>query len=450
MDTPDTPDTPKTRAKALAPPLWRAVPQSLIVPLLGLGLAVALQFYAKPWLGDYRDKILLDIGINIILAVSLNIVNGFTGQFSIGHAGFMAVGGYTAGFLMYYGSIMLWGDPSAHGAFLSWTGNPADFPLQGAHLAWNELFNLSDLFFLGALLAGGLLAALAGLLVGLPSLRLRGDYLAIVTLGFGEIVRAVLQASKEMLSDPDEIRRTGWLDLPLHLGSSTGLSNLPYYTSQFWVWTFVTLTVLTAYRVKTSSFGRAFLAIRENEIAAEAVGVPTTRYKVLAFVLAAFFAGIAGGLYAHELGISLSPGDLGFMKSFDIIIMVVLGGMGSISGAIMAAALLTILPEWLRQPTHVWPLGLAIIILLLVLRRGRLSRMIHTLAGLTVLFELLRFLSIRFGIQLADYRMILYALALIVMMILRPQGFFGVYEIWDVRRLWKAARPPAPPAEAAA
>jgi branched-chain amino acid transport system permease protein len=163
-----------------------------------------------------------------------------------------------------------------------------------------------------------------------------------------------------------------------------GFSGIPYYTDLFWVYLFATVTVVVALHLKFSSYGRAFLSIRENEIAAEAVGINTTKLKVRAFVLAAAFAGIAGGLFAHEVGTSLNPRELGFQKSFDIVIMVVLGGMGSVSGAVLAAIVLTLLPEALRG--------------------------------------------------FSEFRMPIYALALILMMILRPQGILGLKEIWELRK----------------
>jgi branched-chain amino acid transport system permease protein len=331
------------------------------VPLLcGIALAVVLQTAGAGWIGPFYGKILMDIGINVILAVSLNIVNGFTGQFSIGHAGFMAVGGYTAGAITYYGSILSFGSAQA---------------LPG-------LFGPGDALFVASCVAGGLAAAVAGLVVGLPSLRLRGDYLAIVTLGFGEIVRVLLQRSGDVLTSPDEVRAASASTLAGSLGGSLGFTGIPYYTDLMWVGVFVAITLFVAGRLKDSGIGRSMLAIRENEVAAEAVGVPTTRYKVLAFVLAAGFAGIAGGLFAHEVGTSLNPRELGFQKSFDIVIMVVLGGMGSISGCVAAAIVLTVLPEALRD--------------------------------------------------FAQWRMPVYALLLILMMIVRPQGLFGLREIGDV------------------
>jgi branched-chain amino acid transport system permease protein len=349
------------RALALRPS-WVKAPRFLAPIAIGIGLAALAQFVLEPVIGPFYAKVLVDIGINVILAVSLNLVNGFTGQFSIGHAGFMAVGGYAAGVVTYYMSYKLWGSADLHGG----------------------LFGSGDFLYVGAMLIGGVLAAVVGYLVGLPSLRLRGDYLAIVTLGFGEILRVILQRSDDVLVDKAVIAERSILSLSTHVGGALGFTGLPYYTNLFWVWTFVTITLLVAYRLKESSYGRAFLSIRENEIAAEAMGINVTKFKVRAFTIAAFFAGIAGGLFAHEVGTSLNPRELGFQKSFEVVIMVVLGGMGSVSGAVLAAFILTILPELLRG--------------------------------------------------FSEYRMIVYALALIIMMIVRPQGLLGIREVWQLGR----------------
>jgi len=332
---------------------------------LACGIAIAwfLQQFVVPAVGPFYAKILLDIGIAIVAAVSLNIVNGFGGQFSIGHAGFMMVGGYAAAWLTYYGSIQLWGSPALHGGFLGG----------------------GDLLFLAACVLAGVVAALAGLLVGLPSMRLRGDYLAIVTLGFGEIMRVLVQRTSDVMS-PADAARSSMAGALGHLGGSLGFGGIPTYTRVFYVYVFVAILVVCAYRLKISSRGRALLAVRENEIAAEAMGINTARVKIQAFVMSAFFAGIGGTLFAHELGTTLTPRDLGVQKSIDLVIMVVLGGMGSITGVVLAAAILTILPELFRG--------------------------------------------------FADYRMPVYALALIVVMIVRPQGLFGIKELWDTR-LWR-------------
>lgn len=334
----------------------------------------------------FAAKLCLDIAIAIILAVSLNMVNGYTGQFSMGHAGFMAIGGYFAAALTYYGSIRLFGSAQPVGGMLSWGFNISDMP------DGTPLVSRGDLLFLAACLLGGLVAAFAGYLVGLPSLRLRGDYLAIVTLGFGEIVRVLLQTSRPQLSRAADVEAAPIYQLPLHLGQALGFNRVPAYTTLFWTYIVVCITVLVAFRLKYSTAGRAMLAIREDEIAAEAMGINTTRYKVRAFVLASFFAGVAGALFAHQIG-SINAGELGFIKSFDIIIIIVLGGLGSISGAVIAAVVLTLLPEALRE--------------------------------------------------VAEYRMIAYAVMLILIMILRPQGLFGIREVWElgpVRRLWRRVR----------
>ena len=332
-----------------------------IAPLASvLAIAVMVHALVVPLVGPFYAKVIVDIGINAMLAVSLNIVNGFTGQFSIGHAGFMAIGGYVGAVITYYGSFLLWDSPALRDGLAGQT------------------------LFLSGCLAGGLIAAFFGYVVGLPSLRLRGDYLAIVTLGFGEILRVMLQQTGDVATTIQEVRSALPFGVATKIGGALGFTGVPFYTSPLAVYVFCGITALVAYRLKSSTYGRAFLSIRENELAAEAMGIHTTRFKVRAFVLAAFFAGIAGALYAHEVGVTLTPRELGFQKSFDIVIMVVLGGMGSISGSVIAAALLTILPEALRS--------------------------------------------------FAEYRLVIYALLLIAVMLSRPQGLLGVREIWDLRK----------------
>ncbi|MEQ1503365.1 MAG: branched-chain amino acid ABC transporter permease [Myxococcota bacterium] len=358
------------RARALAPS-WAQAAATIAGPIVAsIAFAAALQFGIGPMIGPFYAKILTDVGIAIVLAVSLNLVNGFTGQFSIGHAGFMAVGGYTAGAITYYGHQLIWGSLQHQGGLFGW----------------------STLLFVCALIGGGLVASVAGVVVGLPSLRLRGDYLAIVTLGFGEIVRVLLQRSDDVLVDAATIHQSSWTTLVTSLGGSLGFTGLPFLTNLFWVWIAACAVLLVSFRLKRSDQGRALLSIREDEVAAEAMGIPTTRFKVQAFVYAAFFAGIAGGLFAHEVGTTLNPRELGFQKSFEIVIMVVLGGMGSVSGTTLAAVLLTVLPEALRE--------------------------------------------------FSEYRMIAFALTLIVMMLVRPQGLFGVREIWEAPALrrWFGSR----------
>ncbi len=457
------------KARQLRPGIGAATLSSAW-PVLGVVLlAVALQLVIKPLLsgvagGDFYSKVILDIGINVVLAVSLTMVNGFTGQFSIGHAAFMAVGGYTGAGIVYYGSMYAYGDPAARAGALSTM-------LTDHHPG--VLFTGGDALYVTALVAGGLVAAACGFVVGLPSLRLKGDYLAIVTLGFGEILRVLIQQSSDVSYEADEVRaaplvglaqlferpRADW-QAPVwaRLGGPLGFSGLPFYTSLFWVFTVTGLTLLVAYRLKQSTFGRAFLSIREDEIAAEAMGVNTTRYKVWAFVISAFFAGVAGALFAHTTGVQLSAQELGFQKSFDIIIMVVLGGMGSISGAAIAAAAVTMLPEILRDPTKLvqWFPGILVLTLACAIAawivravRGVTAKPLWAAAGggaaviaLTALgytaVVVSRWIGHPLDIKLGDYRMLIFALSLILMMILRPQGLFGVREIWD-KALWPKA-----------
>jgi branched-chain amino acid transport system permease protein len=313
-------------------------------------LASALLSLGSGHIDAYYLQVILLVGINIILAVSLNLVNGYTGQFSLGHAGFMAVGAYTCA------AITLFGGPK----FLAAVGG-------GGSLATGTLF-------LFALIVGGLMAAVAGLLVGIPSLRLKGDYLAIVTLGFGEIIRVILRNVDS-------------------LGGALGLNGLPPYTNFFWTYSFAAVTIYVVVGMVHSTYGRGFIAVHDDEVAAEAMGINTTKRKIIAFVIGAFFAGIAGGIYAHTVG-SIDPKGFNFIKSIEIVVMVILGGMGNTPGVIMAAILLTLLPEGLRAAS-----GYSL--------------------PLPFLPE-----SWRSLLWIKDARMIIYSLLLIVLMLTRPQGLF--------------------------
>ncbi|HKQ19357.1 MAG TPA: branched-chain amino acid ABC transporter permease [Candidatus Eisenbacteria bacterium] len=268
-----------------------------------LGAVFLLDRALVQGMNPYIYRILVLCGLNVILAMSLNLVNGVTGQFSIGHAGFMAVGAYTSAAFTVYATPRLFGvEPGA-------SAGAAAGP------------------FLLAILIGGILAAVAGILVGLPSMRLRGDYLAIVTLGFGEIIRvAILNIDS--------------------VGGARGFAGVPQRANLGWVAAFCVITFFVIRNLIRSYHGRALLAIREDEIAAEALGVPTTRYKVAAFTISAFFAGVAGALFSHYT--YLHTNSFTFMKSIEVIVMVVLGGMGSLTGSIVGATLLTALPEALR------------------------------------------------------------------------------------------------------
>jgi len=283
-------------------------------------------------LNQYYQINLNSMFINIILAVSLNLINGFTGQLSLGHAGFMAVGAYVS-------------------------------------VIFTTLLHLP---FILAVVAACAAAALAGFIIGVPTLRLRGDYLAIATLGFGEIIRVVLQN----------------ID---YVGGPSGIMGIAKDTTWPWLFGSVILTLVVIVNLINSSYGRAIISIREDEVAAELMGIDTTRYKVLAFVIGAMFAGLAGALYAHYFYI-IKPDTFNFMKSFDILVMVVLGGLGSTTGAVIAAIFITSLTAALQSFPAI--------------------------------------------------RMILYALILIVVMIYRPQGLMGNKELGrkTLARMWGAKK----------
>jgi branched-chain amino acid transport system permease protein len=307
----------------------------LIAVLAAIGVSYFSAHFNRYYLG-----IAIDIGINIILAVSLNLINGHTGQFSLGHAGFMAVGAYAA-------------------ASITWALDATKVsPMMG------------EIFFALALFSGGLVAAAVGLAVGVPSLRLRGDYLAIVTLGFGEIIRVVLQTTDTMARKFGDSAFGKILD---NMGGASGMKGIATLTNFGWAWALAAVTVFVVASLVNSTYGRGFIAVHDDEVAAGAMGINPVRYKVTAFVIGAFFAGIAGGLYAHHKQF-LSPSGFDFMKSIDIVVMVILGGMGRTVGVIIAAILLTVLPEPLRR--------------------------------------------------FSDYRMIIYSLLIIGLMMARPQGLF--------------------------
>jgi len=267
-----------------------------LIPLLFL----VLSFLSKEKILDsYLMQVIMLSFINIMMTESLNILNGMTGLSSLGHAGFMAVGAYTAA---YFTSILL--DTSAMSAAAQ-TG-----------------------VFIGATLFGGFVAAFCGLLIGVPTLRLRGDYLAIVTLGFCEVIRALMRIVKVT-------------------GGAMGLTGIPQYSSLLWVYAFMILAIYICRNFMDSSYGRACMAIRENEIAASTMGINVSRYKVIAFITSAFIAGIAGSMYAHLLRY-LHPDVFSYAKSTDFLVYLYAGGVGSISGALMGGFILTLLPEVLR------------------------------------------------------------------------------------------------------
>lgn len=301
---------------------------AVFVLLLFLTLSRAVSTGA---IGRYPAGILNSILINITLAVSLNMVTGLMGQLVLGHAGFMMVGAYSAA-------------------------------LFTTNLGWSLSVSLPI-----ALLIGGMVAALFGVIVGVPALRLKGDYLAIITLGFGEIIRTLA------------------INLDGITNGVKGYSVTSYFPGNHmaklfnYIFIVAVITIYVSYTYGTSRHGRAVISIREDEIAAESIGIQTTYYKLLTFVIAAFFAGVAGGLAAHRIPI-INPNDFDFNRSVEILVMVVLGGMGSITGAVISATVLTALPEILR------------------------------LVG---------------GSNFQDYRMLVYSIVLIMVMLFRPKGLLG-------------------------
>lgn len=308
-------------------------------------------------INSYYYQIIIYCGINIILATSLNLINGYTGQFSLGHAGFMAIGAYVAAAISSYFA-------------------PALISILGDGIFGRSVWFILVLFF------GGAGAAIAGIIVGVPSLRLKGDYLAITTLGFSEIIRVIIQnlnvigASQGFRGVYIYDNGVRSLEMVPELSSiAFRFYDVPKYTDFFWTFLVVAIIIFGITNLMKSTFGRGFIAVKDDEIAAEAMGINTTKFKVTAFIIGAFFAGVAGGLYAHFLQY-INPEDFNFLRSVEIVAMVILGGMGSTLGVVIAAIVLTILPELLRD--------------------------------------------------VQQYRMIVYALLLIVMMLIRPQGLFGI------------------------
>lgn len=259
-------------------------------------------------------NLLVPVCINIILAVSLNLTTGFLGELTLGHAGFMSVGAYTGALITMNLNLPL----------------AVEFPI--------------------ALIAGGLMASIFGVLIGVPVLRLRGDYLAIVTLAFGEIIKSIANTI------PLTNGAMGLTGIELH-------ANYKHFTLVF------VLTIITIFAIKNlvqSRQGRAICSIRDNYVAAEAVGIPVSRFKVMAFVVAAFFAGIAGVLFGHNVGL-IKPATFDYNKSIEILVIVVLGGMGSIRGSIIAAIILTVLPEMLRSADEFRMLLYAVVLIAMMI-----------------------------------------------------------------------------------
>jgi len=451
-DTPPPPQASGAAVGAAIAPSRQVLPASSTASLLrsirlnaaipiALALLVPISWFVEgERFGAYNQRIVMLIGFNIIMAVSLQLINGFSGQFSLGHAGFMAVGAYLAAYpamtyshrladpaacLLFFVSLaivfaiagfvllglfllirktrqihpsvpmsllivlIVWvltdfakGSsfaPDSRPAIYIWTHAVAllvrmfdwliqvgTSPAAAISHAMPEVLQ-KPLSYLVLIIGGGLCAGIVGLVVGMPALRLRGDYLAIATLGMAEIIRIVIQNSQP-------------------LGGALGLTGIPKYTDFVWVYGGAIITTIVIWRLAYSAKGRAIMAVREDEIAAAAIGINTTRQKVVAFMVGAFFAGVAGAMYGlHER--SITPTTFNMTKSIEVVVMVTLGGLGSVSGAILAAIVLTLLPEILRN----------------------------------------------IGAEISDYRMIIYSALLILMMLVRPQGLLGGRELWPRR-----------------
>ena len=309
-----------------------------LVFLLLVALLFPLNLFVVSQLDSFTVHLLLLAGENILLAASLNLVNGWTGQFSLGHAGFMAIGAYSAAVIT-----------STLGAKFGVTPGTIG----------------GEMLFFVATLCGGGLAAVFGYLVGLPSLRLKGDYLAVVTLGFSEIIRVLILNTD-------------------FIGGARGYIGIPTYSNFLWVSIWVLASLYILYRLHESRQGREWRAVQEDEVATEAMGISSTQTKVNAFVISSFIAGVAGSLFAHHLSY-LNPSSFSILKTCECLIMVVLGGMGSLTGSVIAAVFITFLPEALRG--------------------------VQDYTGI-------------------DLRMVIYSLTLIFVMLLRPQGLLGRWEIW--------------------
>jgi len=295
--------------------------KKIICVVLGILITYLILFglMSANVINSYYTGIITLALINIVLAVSLNLIVGFTGQLCLGHAGFMSIGAYVSAMIT----------------------QKAGMP------------------FIASIFVGAIIACIFAALIGYPTLKLTGDYFAITTLAFCEIIRIIIMNINVV-------------------GGARGLTGIPKKTTFTLAFLFMVITVVVIYNIIHSSQGRAMLSVRENEIAAESMGINAFKYKMIAFIIGAFFAGLAGGLYAHYMGY-IQPVSFDFNKSIDYLTFVVFGGMGSLSGSIIATIVLTFLPELLRG--------------------------------------------------LGEFRMLIYPLALIILMIFRPQGLLGDKEL---------------------
>lgn len=312
----------------------KKVVKNIIITILIYALITLL--LVSGILSRQYKSLIVPIGINIILAISLNLVTGFLGELSLGHAGFMSIGAYSSAII---------------------TTKLINLPMQ--------------LAFPLALVFAMFVCMILGFLIGVPVLRLRGDYLAIVTLGFGEIIKSIINVLKVT-------------------GGAKGLSKIPIYSDYnnfTFVYIIVIVSILLIANYINSQDGRIIKAIRDNEIATELMGINISKYKIVTFVIAAMFAGLAGALYAHNVGI-IKPSTFDYNKSIEILVIVVLGGMGSLLGSIISAVLLTILPELLRGADEFRMLLYAIVLIIMMIFNN--SYLKDTLSNNKVFAKLLR------------------------------------------------------------
>lgn len=398
-----------------------------ILTLISLG-AVMLALYAltqQEGTGGLISALTL-VFIWSIAAISLNLINGQLGILSLGHHGFMMIGGYLTALLMLPEKERA---PFRTRLLSDWARENLDLDRWLRALGLDVLANSTDLKFILALLLAGLAAALVGLVVGFPSLRLKGDYLAIVTFGFGEIIR--------LLPNAPEVAAV--------TNGPLGIKGIPGDAGSLW-WAFFALLFVIWFfsRLKFSSYGRAFEAIREDEIAAEAMGVNLAYHKLLAFTISAFFAGVAGGLYASYLQ-SVDTQTFNFFVTFFLLVAISLGGLGSITGALIGTAVVVLVRVYggfleEARPTYVIALSGGLLMLAAFLfsayvRRARRLRPIiqpkhYIFGGLGAALVLLTLLSMdspwmQAEVQLFGMRKILLAVILILIMIYRREGVMG-------------------------
>lgn len=311
---------------------------------------------AEKGLDSYKIRIINLIAINAILAVSLNLIYGFGGMFSLGHAGFMAVGAYVSALFI-----------------LSPAQKEMMWMLED--IAWP--FSVLQTPFWVSLVAGGFAAAFAGLLIALPVLRLGGDYLGIATLGFAEIIRVLIVNSAS------------------YTNGSLGIKGIPPHATLFVNYTCLVITLYCIARLLNSNFGNVIKSIRDDEIASKVMGIDTFRYRTLAFCLGAFFAGIGGALQGNLIT-TIDPNMFTFQLTFNILMIVVAGGLGSITGSIVGSVIITFMLEWLRFADSSF-----------------------TLAGFTIP-----------GVP--GMRMVIFALSLLAIILYRREGIMGMHEFsWN-------------------